>query len=149
MNSRFHFFILNNKTNYEGVVTLNFVVERGGDEEGVKDEVYLTPRKKKVASGTIKTVDVQCHSKNKKICFPVVLSYTKKVLKKDICDFISLPSFFKYEKKDDMDEYPVEYYSNIIEKSKSIIPNWNNVNFKRTNVMSICNEKISLLIQCS
>lgn len=144
LDSKFHFFILNNKTNYEGVVTLNFVVERGGDEEAVKNEVYLTPRKKNVASGTIKTVDVQCHSKNKKICFPIVLSYTKKVLKKDICDFISLPSFFEYDKKDDIDEYPVEYYSNIIEKSKSIIPNWNNVNFKRTNVMSVCNEKISL-----
>lgn len=145
INNKFEFFILD-VSDYKGVVTLNFVIEKKGKIKTIKDQQYIEPHNsKKSKKGTLKTVDVLCEP-NHKYCFPLYLFYEKKVIKKDAFDLtFSSPMYTICEKpSNSIENYFNEFYSQIIEKAKSNIPQLKDVNFFKTTVLNH-SEKVPLI----
>lgn len=79
INNTFNFFIVN-VSNYSGIVTLNFIIEKRGDPDFFDKKYFISPIiDKKNSIGTVKTVEIKVEP-HKKYCAPIYLFYVKKFM---------------------------------------------------------------------
>lgn len=128
---KYEFFILND-INYSGKVSLNFVAEHRDKKKYFKRESYYEPKKDNQI-GVIQSFNVICKPNNK-YCVPFYLYCDKKHGHKDL-QFNQFTSI-NYERVADSNgngTNDIQFHKEIIEKAKRFIPEWNNVDFTRTN----------------
>lgn len=138
IDSKYEFFIVNNNSNFKGVVTLNFLCEREGSQKIVKNQRFILPHEKHTKNGIMKTVDVNCEP-NTKILAPILMYCQCKSFKNDKIEFATIPSI-----KSDISDSSSNFCADVIEKAKATVNKFNNVTFHQTNVMNN-NEKHSLI----
>lgn len=150
MNKKYTFFILN-VTNYSGKVTLNFILDPKGKIEHFEDRNYMQPRNSQEV-GTIRTIDVEVQP-NMKFCVPYFLYFEYHEFKKNVFEFIQCETVKNFDKSkflndktqfdySDKVRSEIEYHSEIMKNVQSI-PENENINFLRTNILPL-SEKVSL-----
>lgn len=151
MNGKCTFFILN-VANYTGTVTLHFILDPKGKFDHFDDKNYMQPKNSQEI-GTIRTIDVKVEP-NKKFCVPYFLYFETHEFKKNTFEFFECETIANFDKtkiqnENGQREYSdrvrseIEFHSEIM-KNVRLIPENENVNFLRTNVLPF-SEKVSLV----
>ncbi|KAK8896824.1 hypothetical protein M9Y10_014745 [Tritrichomonas musculus] len=136
--SKYNFLILN-VANYKGTIKLNFVGEQKGKIANIENSNYINLQGEEIQAGTIRTVDIQVEP-NTKYSAPIILFYDK-VKGKTVFAINGFPPVQNRYKSDENLEEPdqtltdFEFHSKIIEEATKVVPAWNDIIFKRTNVL--------------
>ena len=133
-------FLIVNVSNYKGVISLNFIVEKKGNEVCIEDKFYISVKNVRDHSiGTVKTVDISVEP-NKKYCAPIYLHCEEKIIKStfEIKEFPNLVTH-NYQYNDFTDqicsEIPFDY--SIIEVAQTEVECLKNVTFMKTFTLPI------------